>query len=172
MGYSAQHAPTSTSKGNVMELPNFPHTLCALVCAGLIGSAFAADTETTPVQNQSVDEFVAGKAAIESKNWKSAAENFAKVVARDPKNADAHSLHGFALRWMNRYDEAFTAYAKALALNPQHKGALHYSGIAYLKTDQRAKAIENLKKLQVSCALCEETAQLDKAIREQQLALR
>jgi tetratricopeptide (TPR) repeat protein len=171
MGYGSLKTPldpTVTQKGNaIMFLTRLPHSLCALVFAGVIGSAYAADTETTPAQNQRVDEFVAGKAAIDAKDWKTAADNFAKVVARDPKNADAYSLQGFALRWMNRYDDAFAAYAKALALNPQHKGALHYSGIAFLKTDQRAKALENLQKLQAACATCDETVTLEKAIREQ-----
>lgn len=67
-------------------------------------------------------------------------------------------------RWLGKYDEAFAAYGKALALDPRHKGALEYSGIAYLKTNQKAQAEAQLAKLQAICATCEETSDLAKAV--------
>ncbi len=106
----------------------------------MAGAALAAPAEAAPVQNAQVDNFVAGKKAIDAKNWELAVASFDKVVAQDPKNADAYNYLGFSNRWLGRYDAAFAAYGKALALDPTHKGALNYSGIAYLKTDQKAKA--------------------------------
>jgi Flp pilus assembly protein TadD len=67
-------------------------------------------------------------------------------------------------RWLDKYPEAFAAYNKALTLEPTHKGALNYSGIAYLKSGQKAKAQEQLAKLTQLCAQCEETTQLAQAI--------
>jgi Flp pilus assembly protein TadD len=130
----------------------------------LAGAALAAPAEATPVQNAQVDNFVAGKQAIDAKNWELAVASFDKVVAQDPKNADAYNYLGFSNRWLGRYDAAFAAYDKALALDPAHKGALNYSGISYLKTGQKAKADAQLAKLQTSCANCDETKQLAKAI--------
>lgn len=130
----------------------------------------AADTETTPVQNVQIDDFAAGKKAIDAKNWKSASDSFAKVVAKDSRNADAYNYLGFSLRWQNRYDEAFAAYDKALALDPNHKGALHYSGIAYLKSGKKALAETQLARLKAVCAGCEETVQLGKAVAQAQVA--
>lgn len=135
-----------------------------LALAAAASLAAAAGFETTPVQNVQIDEFAAGKKAIEAKNWTQAVSSFNKVVAKDPKNADAYNYLGFSYRWLDKYDEAFAAYGKALALDPAHKGALNYSGIAYLKTGQKAQAEAQLAKLQKSCANCEETAQLAKAI--------
>jgi cytochrome c-type biogenesis protein CcmH/NrfG len=71
---------------------------------------------------------------------------------------------GYSSRWLGKYDEAFAAYDKALALDPKHKGALEYSGIAYLKTNQKDKADAQLAKLKEICATCEETTDLAKAI--------
>lgn len=140
--------------------------LIALPVLGLAlaGAALAADIQTTPVQNAQIDDFAAGKKAIDAKNWAEAVSSFNKVVAKNPKNADAYNYLGYSNRWMGKYDEAFAAYDKALALDPKHKGALEYSGIAYLKTGKKAQAEAQLAKLQTICANCEETADLAKAI--------
>ena len=136
----------------------------------LAGAAFAAGTESTPVQNTQIDDFTAGKNAIDAKNWAQAVSSFSKVVAQNPKNADAYNYLGYSSRWMGKYDEAFAAYGKALALDPNHKGALHYSGIAYLKTHQKARAEAQLARLKAVCAGCEETSQLATALSEYQTA--
>jgi Flp pilus assembly protein TadD len=138
----------------------------AFAVTTLVAPSFAAHTETTQAENAKVDDFVVGKKAIDDKNWQKAVDSFTKVVANDPKNADAFNLLGFANRWLNRYPEAFAAYGKALALDPAHKGALHYSGIAYLKSGQRDKADAQLERLKSVCANCEETQQLSKALVE------
>ena len=135
-----------------------------------IGSATAAETQSTPAANAKIDDFAVGKSAIDSKDWAVAVRSFRKVVADNPKNADAHNFLGYASRWMGKYDDAFAAYGQALALDPAHKGALHYSGIAYLKTNQKAQAEAQLARLKAVCATCEETNQLTKAVAEYQTA--
>jgi Flp pilus assembly protein TadD len=129
-----------------------------------VASVHAADTFTTPVENAKADDFAVGTKAAAAKNWTLAASSFKKVVADNPKNADAYNMLGYSNRWLGKYDEAFAAYDKALAINPQHKGALEYSGIAYLKVDQKAKAEAQLAKLKAICASCEETTDLAKAV--------
>jgi Flp pilus assembly protein TadD len=138
--------------------------IAPVLSLAMAAAALAAPAEATPMQNAQVDNFVAGKQAIDAKNWELAVASFDKVVAQDPKNADAYNYLGFSNRWLGRYDAAFAAYDKALALDPTHKGALNYSGISYLKTGQKAKAEAQLAKLQTSCANCDETKQLAKAI--------
>ena len=143
--------------------------LCRLIALpvlslALANAALAADSPTTPVENARIDDFAAGKKAIDAKKWAEAASSFSKVVAQNPKNADAYNYLGYSSRWLGKYDEAFAAYGKALALDPKHKGALEYSGIAYLKTGQKSQAEAQLARLQAICASCEETADLAKAI--------
>lgn len=138
--------------------------LASALSLAMAGAALAAPAEAAPVQNAQVDSFVAGKNAIEAKNWELAVASFDSVVAQDPSNADAYNYLGFSYRWLDRYDAAFAAYEKALALDPNHKGALNYSGISFLRTGQKARAEAQLVKLQTSCTNCDETKQLAKAI--------
>ncbi|MES2951507.1 MAG: tetratricopeptide repeat protein [Pseudomonadota bacterium] len=141
-----------------------PFFAVPFLALAMVGSVLAADIQTTPVQNAQVDDFSAGKSAIDAKQWSQAVVSFGKVVANNPKNADAYNYLGYANRWLGRYDEAFAAYGKALALDPNHKGALQYSGIAYVKTSQKALAQARLNQLQALCATCTETTELAKAI--------
>lgn len=147
---------------NTLSTRNF--LALSILALGLAGPAMAADGQTTPAQNAQSDDFSVGKQAIDAKNWSEAASRFGKVVAKDPRNADAYNFLGYSSRWMGKYDEAFAAYGKALALDPTHKGALSYSGIAYMKTGQRVQAEAQLAKLQTICAGCSETSELARAI--------
>ena len=63
-------------------------------------------------------------------------------------------------------DKAFAAYDNALRLDPNHKGAHEYIGVAYLMAKQPDKAQEHLAKLKVICGGegCEEFQDLAKAI--------
>ena len=135
-----------------------------LLSIALAGSVLAADTSPAPIESAKADDFAVGKKAIAAKNWTLAADSFKKVVADNPKNADGYNLLGYSSRWLGKYDEAFAAYDKALALDPKHKGALEYSGMAYLKINQKEKAEAQLAKLKAICTTCEETTDLTKAI--------
>ena len=135
-----------------------------LISMALASTVLAADTSPAPIESAKPDDYAIGQKALSAKNWTLAASSFKKVVAENPKNADAHNLLGYSSRWLGKYDEAFAAYDKALALDPKHKGALEYSGIAYLKVNQKTKAEAQLAKLKTICASCEETADLAKAI--------
>lgn len=135
-----------------------------LMTLGWPALSLAADTSPTPVESAKADDFAIGKKALAAKNWPLAAESFNKVVADNPKNADGYNLLGYASRWLGKYDEAFAAYDKALALDPKHKGALEYSGVAYLKVNQKEKAEAQLARLKAICTSCEETTDLAKAI--------
>lgn len=88
------------------------------------------------------------------------------MVGKNPKNADAYNYQSFSNRWLGKYNEAFTAYGKALALDPNDRSALEYTGIAHLKTGQKAQvqAQAQLAKLQARCSNCSETADLGKAL--------
>jgi len=137
--------------------------LLALTMLGPV--AHAVDTETMPVANAGNRDYAAGKKAVERRDWASAAASFRKVVDAEPENADGYNMLGFSLRWMGKMDDAFAAYDRALQLNPKHKGALEYSGVAYLKADQPAKANEQLVRLEkVGGKYSDEYRDLAKAI--------
>ena len=148
-----------------MNALNFKTLLTtALLAVSTSGLVIAADTPSETPQVQVVDDMAAGRQAVQNKNWTQAVASFKKAVAENPKNADAHNMLGYSNRALGKFDEAFAAYDKALAIDPKHKGALEYSGMGYLKTNQKAKAEAQLTKLKTICANCTETASLAKAV--------
>jgi len=115
----------------------------------------------------------AGRQAVKDRQWAQAATHLQRVVAREPRNADAHNLLGFSYRWMDRMDESFAHYAKALEIDPKHRGAHEYVGVAYLKVGNKAKAEEHLAKLREICGVnCEETRSLAAKVSEFRTAAR
>jgi Flp pilus assembly protein TadD len=142
--------------------------LAAAVAFTLLAApAFAADTESAPAVNAEQRDFAAGKKAVDAKDWNGAIEYFGKVVAKDPKNADALTMLAYSQRWAGRFPEAFANYDRALALDPKHRGANNYLGVAYLKTNDLPRAQAQLVKLDSICGQgCDEYKSLAKAISE------
>ena len=130
--------------------------------------ANAAETESNPTKNTASADYVAGKQAVENKQWTLAAESFKRATVQDPKNADAWNMLGYSSRWAGEYPEAFAAYDKALKLEPEHRGANSYLGVAYVRTHDLAKARTQLAKVESICGNkdCDEYKALDKAIAE------
>jgi Flp pilus assembly protein TadD len=155
-------------QGNIMTPFKFVR-LSALVLvifsAFSAAPSFAADTETTPVANKKSDDYTLGKAAVEKKDWKAAANHFQAAVKANPRSADAHNMLGYSQRWLGNMDASFASYAEALRLDPKHKGAHEYVGVAYLKVKNLPKAQEHLASLESICGKkCEEYEDLAKAI--------
>lgn len=138
-----------------------------LALALTVGS-HAADTESTPAKDAASADYVAGKQAVEEKKWTQAVELFRRATLQDPKNADIWNMLGYSSRWAGNYPDAFNAYARALALEPFHRGANSYLGVAYVKTNDLGKARAQLAKLNEICGNkdCQEYKLLDKAIAE------
>lgn len=137
----------------------------ALLSAGLCATAVQAAGDIGSWGDAPKnDDMAQGQQAVKEQNWGLAVARFKRAAALEPRNADAFNMLGYALRWQGKYEESFAAYGKALAINPEHRGALNYSGIAYIKTGQRARAEVNLARLQQLCAACEETTGLAKAL--------
>jgi tetratricopeptide (TPR) repeat protein len=112
-------------------------------------------------------DYVAGKQAVEARNWQAALDAFNKVAVKDPRNANAQNYLGYTYRKSGNLDLAFKHYDEALRLDPRHRGAHEYVGEAYLMTDNLAKAEEHLKALDRICFFgCEEYRDLKKAVAE------
>ncbi len=145
-------------------------TLTTVITLGLItlSTAHAADTESSPAKAVASADFQAGKTAVEAKQWTLAADHFRRATLQDPKNADAWNMLGYTSRWAGDTKAAFAAYDRALALEPFHRGANSYLGVAYVKTNDVVKARAQLAKLESICGNkeCDEYKALDKAIRE------
>ena len=140
----------------------------ALVGLGLMLATASADpTDETPAQAGLDPDFAAGKAAIQAKDWNGAIGSLSSAALRDTRNADIQNYLGYAYRHLRQMDLAFKHYARALELDPRHRGAHEYVGEAYLIVDNPAKAEEHLAALQKICLIpCEEVEDLRKAIIE------
>ena len=142
---------------------------CALALTfslSVTSASWSADTESSPAKAVASADYQAGKAAVEAKQWTLAADHFRRATLQDPKNADAWNMLGYSSRWAGKYPDAFDAYARALALEPFHRGANSYLGVAYVRTNNLVKAREQLVKVENICGNkdCEEYKLLDKAI--------
>src|SRR5215813_7594319 len=133
----------------------------------LPATAGADATNEGPAGTQLDPDFVAGKAAIEAKEWETAIKSLSSAALRDTRNADIQNYLGYAYRHAGQFDLAFRHYQRALQLNPRHRGAHEYVGEAYLMVHKLAKAEEHLAALQKICLIpCEEYEDLKKKIAE------
>jgi Flp pilus assembly protein TadD len=139
--------------------------LCSAAALPVSATANMGDEEPPATANA---DAVAGRKAIEAKDWKRAVELLAKAAAAEPDNAEIQNWLGFAQRKQGNLDAAFAAYDKALKLNPRLKAAHEYIGEAYLISGNVPKAEQHLAELQKLCTPipCEEYKDLRRAVDE------
>lgn len=135
---------------------------------GMSGVAWAAGggsgpevTSSRPVNT----DYSRAKAMIEARDYKGAIPLLQQVVAKEPKNADAYNLLGFATRKSGDPQGSLQYYTTALQIDPKHIGAHEYVGEAYLMLDQLPQAEQHLARLDSLCVFgCAEHRMLKTAI--------
>lgn len=111
-------------------------------------------------------DYQAAMAAVKKNDWKQVVARMTSFTQRNPGNADAWNELGHAHRKMGDLDNAFKHYAKALQIDPKHKGAHEYLGEAYLQAGDLERAERELRALDSICFLpCEEYTDLKEQIR-------
>lgn len=76
-------------------------------------------------------------------------------------HADIQTYLGFAHRKLGQYEQAQTYYARALRLDPEHRGANEYLGELYIETGRMDLALAQLQKLRQLCVFgCAEEEEL------------
>ena len=109
--------------------------------------------------------FTQAKVAIEARNYAAAMPLLQQVVARDPQNADAYNLMGYATRKSGDANGSLRYYTTALQIDPKHLGAHEYIGEAYLMLDRPQEAEQHLARLDSLCLFgCSEYRMLKTAI--------
>lgn len=131
--------------------------------------SFAAHTagaaDTNSYTSGTPDKLAAARAQIAENKWAAAIDELKRV--NDPASADWNNLMGYSHRKAKTPDYAAAEryYDEALRIDPQHRGALEYSGELYLMTGNLAKAEQRLAALDKACFLpCDEYTQLKKAV--------
>ena len=106
---------------------------------------------------------------IDREQYDRAISELRKTADLRPKNADIQNYLGFAYRKSGKLEASGKHYAKALQLDPDHKGALEYQGELFLMTGALEKARANLARLDVLCPSgCSELTDLKAAIESAQ----
>jgi tetratricopeptide (TPR) repeat protein len=101
---------------------------------------------------------------IAAKDYKAALANLSGYESS--QHPDVFSLMGYSYRKSGDRPRAFEYYAKALAGNPDHRGALEYQGELYIEVGQIDKAKANLVHLKRLCPTgCEELDDLEDALK-------
>jgi Flp pilus assembly protein TadD len=128
-------------------------------------AAQAADPSPPPPPAAPPSPLAAARAQVKAKNWPAALEELKRVNASG--DADWNNLMGFALRKQAApdLDGAQRHYDTALRLNPQHRGALEYSGELALMKGDLPTAEARLAALGQACPRgCEELDDLKKTV--------
>jgi tetratricopeptide (TPR) repeat protein len=136
----------------------------AVVALLLQHGAWAADTGPAPGAAPT-DKLSQARALIKDKKWADAIDELKRV--NDGASADWNNLMGYSLRKAKTpdLDGAERFYNEALRINPNHRGALEYSGELYLIKGDLATAEKRLGVLDKACNFgCEEYTDLKKAI--------
>jgi tetratricopeptide (TPR) repeat protein len=143
----------------------------AVLSLGFSTMAFAAGggggSESLSTPAKPVDpNFTRAKAMIETnKDYANALPLLQQVVAKDPRNADAYNLMGYATRKSGNANGSLQYYQQALAIDPRHLGAYEYLGEAYLMLDRPAEADQMLARLDSLCVFgCSEYRMLKAAV--------
>ena len=138
-----------------------------LAALGLVMVIAAMANMGAEEANESIDpDYVAGKKALESQDWKKAIELLSKAMKTVSNNSEAHNLLGYAYRKTGNFEASFAQYDKALKLDPANRHGHEYIGEAYLLTNNLPKAEQHLAELQRLCSPipCEEYKELKLAV--------
>jgi predicted Zn-dependent protease len=143
--------------------------VAASLAMALSGAAFGmgSDSTSTPAAAKPAADptFGRAKAMIEAKDYRGALPLLQQVVAKEPKNADAYNLIGYATRKSGDPNGSLQYYNYALTLDPKHLGANEYIGEAYLMLDRPKEAEQHLARLDSLCVFgCVEQRTLKAAI--------
>ncbi len=138
-------------------------TIALLLALAMVAAhaARAADT----VVSQDAPDLTSVRAKIKAKDFAGALAEVKPLVEKHD-HADVYNLYAFTSRKTGDRKTAATYYAKALELDPKHRGALEYQGEMFVESGDMKKARANLAQLATLCPSgCEEREDLEKAIK-------
>ena len=141
--------------------------ILAVLAIGILamtGTAHAAGSSDAP-KAKDLAEMVQARDMIKGEHYNQAIPLLKRVIAQQPKNADALNLLAYSQRKTDDVKASLANYKKALAIDPSHKDAHEYIGELYLRMGDLANAEKHLKRLDSICfSGCEQFDELKAAI--------
>ena len=141
--------------------------ILAVLAIGILamtGTAHAAGSSDAP-EAKDLAEMVQARDMTKGEHYNQAIPLLNKVIAQQPKNADALNLLAYSQRKTDDVQASLANYKKALAIDPSHKDAHEYIGELYLRMGDLANAEKHLKRLDNICfSGCEQFTELKAAI--------
>jgi predicted Zn-dependent protease with MMP-like domain len=113
---------------------------------------------------EGLDPLAAARKAYDGQQYDEALSCAAQAAALRPDNAQAHSERGAALSALGRYSEAQTAYARALAIDPDHLDSLLGAAHLYAVTLPSSREHDELGSTYSESGRLLATEQGDKAL--------
>ena len=137
-----------------------------LLCALATAPAHAVlRNEPLSANDPVVAELATLKQRIEAGDAAATLPRLEVLLREYERAADVWNIYGFALRHAGRYAESRVAYDRALAIEPDHRGAHEYLGELLLMQGDRSGAERLLARLEALCPQgCEERDDLARAI--------
>ncbi len=123
------------------------------------------------VHGSGFDDYATAVRLIHHEKFAEAVPYLNRALHERPGSADVLNYLGYTHRMLGDYQGSLDFYTRALARDPDHKGAHEYLGELYLKMNRLADARAQLAELTRLCSDgCEEKDVLTKAIADYQLA--
>jgi len=117
------------------------------------------------------DDYATAVRLIHHEKYADAIPYLNRALQQKPNNADVLNYLGYTHRMLGDYPGSLDFYQRALARDPDHKGAHEYLGELYLKTHQLGQARAQLDELTRLCPSdCDEKDALTKAISDYETA--
>jgi predicted Zn-dependent protease len=136
----------------------------ALAMSGY-GGGIDIDPSKLHMSGPDMEDYTAAIKMMQSGAFAEAIPHLRQVLEAQPGNADVLNFLGYSSRMTGAYDDSLDYYRRALARDPDHKGAHEYLGELYLTMHQLGNARGQLVELVRLCPSgCPERDTLTKSI--------
>ena len=136
-----------------------------VVVAGVVGAVPPNPNASRPPNDPMARALAEVEAEIKRGAFAEALPKVERITTLDPDFADAWAVRGFTLRRLGRRDEAYSAYRRALALDPGNRPATAYLGELFLESRDLEGARALAERFKDLCPYgCPEARALNQAI--------
>jgi tetratricopeptide (TPR) repeat protein len=115
------------------------------------GGGISIDPSTMKMSGPGMEDYVTAIKMMQRGSFADAIPHLRTALQAQPANAEILNFLGFSSRMVGAYDDSLDYYQRALARNPDHKGAHEYLGELYLTIHQLGNARGQLAELERIC---------------------